>query len=43
VVRAKEKALAFHDRALRALDALPDRPERGALREIADFTVSRVR
>jgi geranylgeranyl pyrophosphate synthase len=37
VERARERALAFHDRALAALTALPDRPER------ADFVVSRVR
>jgi octaprenyl-diphosphate synthase len=43
VERARAKALAFHDDALAALDALPQRPEREALREIADFVVSRVR
>jgi geranylgeranyl pyrophosphate synthase len=41
--RARERALAFHDAALRALDRLPARPEREALREAADFVVSRVR
>ena len=41
--RARQRALAFHDAALRALDRLPDRPERDALREAADFVVSRVR
>ena len=43
VERAREKALAFHDDAVAALTVLPDRPERDALREIADFVVSRVR
>ena len=43
VERAREKALSFHDAALAALDALPDRPERDALQEIAEFVVSRVR
>jgi heptaprenyl diphosphate synthase component 2 len=41
--RARQRALAFHDAALRALDGLPGRPERDALREAADFVVSRVR
>jgi geranylgeranyl pyrophosphate synthase len=41
--RARQRALAFHDAALRALDRLPPRPERDALREAADFVVSRVR
>ena len=41
--RARERALSFHDAALSALDELPDRPERDALRDIADFVVSRVR
>ena len=41
--RARQRALAFHDAALRALDRLPARPERDALREAADFVVSRVR
>ena len=43
VARARERALAFHDAAMKALDALPDRPEREALRDVADFVVSRVR
>ena len=43
VDRARAKALAFHDEAVAALGALPDRPERDALREIADFVVRRVR
>ena len=43
VERARAKALSFHDAAVAALDALPDRPEREALREIAGFVVSRVR
>ena len=41
--RARQRALAFHDAAIRALGRLPDRPEREALREAADFVVSRVR
>ena len=41
--RARQRALAFHDAALRALDRLPDRAERDALRDAADFVVSRVR
>jgi len=43
VERARAKALAFHDNAVAALARLPDRPEREALREIADFVVRRVR
>jgi len=43
VERARAKALAFHDDAIAALAGLPDRPERDALHEIADFVVSRVR
>ena len=41
--RARQRALSFHDAALRALDRLPARPERDALRDAADFVVSRVR
>jgi geranylgeranyl pyrophosphate synthase len=41
--RAKMRALAFHDAALRALDGLPARGEREALKDVADFVVSRVR
>jgi heptaprenyl diphosphate synthase component 2 len=41
--RARQRALAFHDAAVSALDRLPARPERDALREAADFVVSRVR
>jgi geranylgeranyl pyrophosphate synthase len=41
--RARQRALAFHDAALRALDRLPARSERDALRAAADFVVSRVR
>src|SRR5213593_4326761 len=41
--RARQRALAFHDAALRALDRLPARPEREALRAAADFVVSRAR
>jgi len=43
VERARKRALAFHDEATIALDRLPDGAERQALREIADFVVSRVR
>ena len=43
VERARAKALSFHDEAVTALGGLPDRPERDALREIADFVVRRVR
>ena len=43
VERARSKALSFHDAAVAALAGLPDRPERDALREIADFVVRRVR
>src|SRR6202158_1736863 len=41
--RARTRALAFHDAALRALDGLPPRGEREALKDVADFVVSRVR
>jgi len=41
--RARERALAFHDLAASALDALPDGRERAALRDLADFVISRVR
>jgi geranylgeranyl pyrophosphate synthase len=41
--RARARALAFHDAAVRALEALPARVERMALRDVADFVVSRVR
>jgi geranylgeranyl pyrophosphate synthase len=43
VERARAKALSFHDEAVAALGALPDRPERDALLQIADFVVRRVR
>ena len=43
VERARKRAIAFHDAATRALDALPARPERDALRDVVDFVVSRVR
>jgi len=43
IERARERALAFHDIAVRALEALPDRPERDALRGVVDFVVSRER
>ena len=43
VERARERALGFHDAATKALDRLPARVERDALRDIADFVVSRVR
>jgi geranylgeranyl pyrophosphate synthase len=41
--RARARALAFHDSALRALEGLPTRDEREALRDVANFVVSRVR
>jgi geranylgeranyl pyrophosphate synthase len=41
--RARRRALELHDAALRALDRLPAGPERDALRDVADFVVSRVR
>ena len=41
--RARERALEFHVAAVKALDRLPDRPEREALRDVADFVISRVR
>ncbi|MBI3522406.1 MAG: polyprenyl synthetase family protein [Chloroflexi bacterium] len=43
VERARAKALELHDAATRALTGLPARPERDALRDLADFVVSRVR
>jgi len=43
VERARQRAIAFHDSAVRALDPLPARPERDALRDVVDFVVSRVR
>ena len=41
--RARQRAIAFHDAAVEALDRLPQRTERDALRDVADFVVSRVR
>jgi len=41
--RARQRALAFHGAAVRALERLPARAERDALRDVADFVVSRVR
>ena len=43
VQRARERALGFHDAAVVALERLPDRPERDALRAVADFVVARER
>ncbi len=43
VERARRRALSFHDGAIRALAGLPERAERDALRDVADFVVSRVR
>jgi heptaprenyl diphosphate synthase len=43
VARARERALEFHAAAVSALDRLPARPEREALRDVADFVISRVR
>ena len=41
--RARERAIGFHDAATQALDALPARAERDALRDVADFVISRDR
>jgi all-trans-nonaprenyl-diphosphate synthase len=41
--RARQRAIGFHDAASQALDRLPARPERDALRDVADFVISRVR
>jgi len=41
--RARQRALAFHDAAVRALDRLPARSEREALRGAAEFVLRRVR
>src|SRR5256885_4775037 len=43
IARARGRALGFHDAAMKALAALPDRPERDALGDVADFVISRVR
>ena len=43
VARAGERAIAFHDAATKALDVLPELTEREALRDVADFVISRVR
>lgn len=43
VERARLRALALHDEAASALERLPDTRERRALRQVADFVVSRVR
>lgn len=43
VERARGRAQAFHDEAVAALERLPDRPEREALRDIADFVLARER
>ena len=43
VERARDRARGFHDAAVGALERLPDRPERTALREIADFILYRER
>ena len=43
VGRARERARGFHDAAVAALERLPARPEREALREIADFVLTRER
>jgi geranylgeranyl pyrophosphate synthase len=43
VDRARERARGFHDAAVAALERLPARPEREALREIADFVLTRER
>ena len=41
--RARQRAISFHDAATKALAALPARVERDALRDVADFVISRVR
>jgi geranylgeranyl pyrophosphate synthase len=41
--RARQRAIAFHDAATKALERLPPRPERDALHDVADFVISRVR
>ncbi|MBU6423760.1 MAG: polyprenyl synthetase family protein [Chloroflexi bacterium] len=43
VERAHGRARLFHDQAVAALDRLPERPERDALREVADFILRRER
>ena len=43
VQRARERARGFHASAVAALDRLPARPERDALRAIADFVLERGR
>jgi geranylgeranyl pyrophosphate synthase len=43
VERARRRARRSHDAAVAALERLPDRPERDALREIADFVIERDR
>jgi heptaprenyl diphosphate synthase len=43
VARARERAAAFQRAAIAALERLPARPERGALRDIAEFVLSRER
>jgi geranylgeranyl pyrophosphate synthase len=43
VERARERAHTYHAAAVEALDRLPARPERGSLREVADFVLSRER
>src|SRR5262249_1030190 len=43
VQRARDRARGFHDAAVASLDRLPDRPEREALRAVADFVLERGR
>ena len=43
VQRARDKARGFHDAAVAALEGLPSRPEREALRAVADFVLERGR
>jgi heptaprenyl diphosphate synthase len=43
VERARARAQGFHDAAVEALERLPRRPERDALREVADFVLARER
>ncbi|OGO71712.1 MAG: hypothetical protein A3H36_04080 [Chloroflexi bacterium RIFCSPLOWO2_02_FULL_71_16] len=43
IERARERARGFHDAAVEALGRLPERPERDALRDVADFVLARER
>jgi len=43
IERARDRARGFHDAAVEALGRLPERPERDALRDVADFVLARER